>query len=99
MKEIQSSQQFEYKVLSTIESVVKTKKIGLGGLIAERSRMISEAEPLDYKETTTLRLADQEEEKQLMLRGSPNFQNYNFDITKYFELQKIINNQLFKIKF
>jgi len=57
------SQQFEYKVLSTIESVVKTKKIGLGGLIAERSRMISEAEPLDYKETTTLRLADQEEEK------------------------------------
>ena len=58
------SQQFEYKVLSTIESVVKTKKIGLGGLIAERSRMISEAEPLDYKETTTLRLADQKEEKQ-----------------------------------
>jgi|TARA_B110000305_G_scaffold152760_1_gene169349 hypothetical protein len=41
--------------------------------------MISEAESLDYKETTTLRLADQEEEKQLMLRGSPNFQNYNFD--------------------
>ena len=48
------SQQFEYKVFSTIESVVKTKKIGIGGLIAERSRMISEAEDLDYNDTTTL---------------------------------------------
>jgi hypothetical protein len=58
------SQQFEYKVFSTIESVVKTKKIGIGGLIAERSRMISEAEDLDYNDTTTLRLSDQEEEKE-----------------------------------
>jgi len=57
------SQQYEYKVLSTIESVVKTRKIGLGGLVAERSRMISEAEGINYKETTTIRMDDNEEEK------------------------------------
>ncbi len=57
------SQQYEYKVLSTIESVIKTKRIGLGGLIAERSRMISEADGIDYREATTIRMDDNEEEK------------------------------------
>ena len=84
------SQQFEYKVLSTIESVVKTKKIGLGGLIAERSRMISEAEPLDYKETTTLRLADQEEEKKVKKRKGDNKSRSEIR-TKQYEETKLLN--------
>ena len=88
------SQQFEYKVLSTIESIVKPKKIGLGGLI-KRSRMISEAEPLDYKETTTLRLADQEEEKKVKKRKGDNKSRSEIR-TKQYEETKLLNfyNQL-----
>ena len=89
------SQQFEYKVFSTIESVVKTKRIGIGGLIAERSRMISEAENLDYNETTTLRLADQEEEKEKKRKKGDNKSRSEIR-TKQYEETKLLNfyNQL-----
>ena len=84
------SQQFEYKVFSTIESVVKTKRIGIGGLIAERSRMISEAENLDYNETTTLRLADQEEEKEKKRKKGDNKSRSEIR-TKQYEETKLLN--------
>tara|TARA_X000000950_G_scaffold263150_1_gene335117 strand:- start:319 stop:588 length:270 start_codon:yes stop_codon:yes gene_type:complete len=83
------SQQFEYKVFSTIESVDKTKKIGLGGLIAERSRMISEAENLDYNETTTLRFADQEEEKEKKRKKGDNKSRSEIR-TKQYEETKLL---------
>ena len=41
------SQQYEYKIISVIESVVPN---GLG-----RSRMLSETQPVDYKSATTIR--------------------------------------------
>ena len=83
------SQQFEYKVLSTIESVVKPKKIGFGGLI-KRSRMLSEAEGLDYKETTTSRLADQEEEKEKKKKKGDNKSRSEIR-TKQYEETKLLN--------
>ena len=84
------SQEYEYKTISTIESVVKTKKLGLGGLIAERSRMIAEAEGVNFRETTTLRLADQEEEKQQKKKKGENLDRSEIR-TKQYEETLLLN--------
>ena len=47
------SQQYEYKIISVIESVVPN---GLG-----RSRMLSETQPVDYKSATTIRTEEGKE--------------------------------------
>ena len=47
------SQQYEYKIISVIESVVPN---GLG-----RSRMLAETQPVDYKSATTIRTEEGKE--------------------------------------
>lgn len=64
---VASSQGFEYKIITVVESIVPN---GLG-----RSRMISSEEPRDYKEFTTIR-TEEENERNKSDRGDIRLKNF-----------------------
>tara|TARA_Y100000004_G_C8845178_1_gene382237 strand:+ start:194 stop:640 length:447 start_codon:yes stop_codon:yes gene_type:complete len=72
------SQQYEYKIISVIESVVPN---GLG-----RSRMLSETQPVDYKSATTIRT---EEGKQKSDKSRSEIRTKVFEETKLLNFYNI----------
>lgn len=72
------SQQYEYKIISVIESVVPN---GLG-----RSRMLAETQPVDYKSATTIRT---EEGKQKSDKSRSEIRTKVFEETKLLNFYNI----------
>lgn len=72
------SQQYEYKIISVIESVVPN---GLG-----RSRMLAETKPVDYKSATTIRT---EEGKQKSDKSRSEIRTKVFEETKLLNFYNI----------